>query len=40
MLAIAPDKAQELEEIDYYGTTYRLSVRQKLLREAQMRKSL
>jgi transposase len=27
--------SEELEEIDYYGTTYRLSVRQKLLREAQ-----
>jgi transposase len=26
--------SDELEEIDYYGTTYRLSVRQKLLREA------
>src|SRR6266702_4684981 len=27
--------SEELAEIDYYGTTYRLSVRQKLLREAQ-----
>jgi transposase len=26
--------SEELEEIDYYGTTYRLSVRQQLLREA------
>ena len=26
--------SNELEEINYYGTTYRLSVRQKLLREA------
>ncbi len=26
--------SDELEEIDYYGTTYRLSVRQQLLREA------
>jgi transposase len=31
--------SEELEEIDYYDTTYRLSVRQKLLREAQKRKS-
>ena len=31
--------SEELEEIDYYGTTYRLSVRQKLLREAQKSKS-
>ncbi len=30
--------SEELEEIDYYGTTYRLSVRQKLLREAQKSK--
>jgi hypothetical protein len=27
--------SEELEEINYYGTTYRLSVRQKLLRETQ-----
>jgi len=31
--------SEELEEIDYYGTTYRLSIRPKLLREAQKRKS-
>jgi transposase len=31
--------SEELEEINYYGTTYRLSVRQQLLREAQKRKS-
>ena len=31
--------SEELEEIDYYGTTYRLSVRQQLLREAQKRRS-
>jgi hypothetical protein len=31
--------SDELEEIHYYGTTYRLSVRQKLLREAQKRGS-
>jgi transposase len=31
--------SEELEEIDSYGTTYRLSVRQKLLREAQKSKS-
>lgn len=30
--------SEELEEIDYYGTTYRLSLRQKLLREAQKSK--
>ncbi len=30
--------SEELEEINYYGTTYRLSVRQQLLREAQKRK--
>jgi hypothetical protein len=27
--------SEELEEFDYYGTTYRLSGRQKLLRQAQ-----
>jgi hypothetical protein len=26
--------SEELEEIDYYGTTYRLSIKQKQLREA------
>ncbi len=31
--------SEELEEIDYYGTTYRLSVKQRLLREAQKNKS-
>jgi transposase len=31
--------SQELEEVNYYGTTYRLSVRQKVLREAQKKKS-
>src|SRR6266496_3164175 len=31
--------SDELEEIHYYGTTYRLSVRQKLLREAQKKGS-
>ncbi len=31
--------SDELEEIHYYGTTYRLSMRQKLLREAQKRGS-
>jgi transposase len=31
--------SEELEEIDYYGTTYRLSVRQQLLRAAQKRQS-
>lgn len=30
--------SDELEEVNYYGTTYRLSMRQKLLREAQKRK--
>jgi transposase len=31
--------SEELEEIDYYGTTYRLSAKQRLLREAQKNKS-
>jgi transposase len=31
--------SEELAEIDYYGTTYRLSVRQQLLRAAQKRQS-
>jgi transposase len=30
--------SEELEEIDYYGTTYRLSIKQKQLREAQKSK--
>ena len=30
--------SEEVEEINYYGQTYRLSLRQKLLRGAQQRK--
>lgn len=31
--------SEEVEQIDYYGSTYRLSTRQKLLRAAQQRKA-
>jgi transposase len=30
--------SEEVEQVDYYGSTYRLSTRQKLLRVAQQRK--
>ena len=33
-----PGLSNELEEINYYGQTYRLSVKQQLLREAQKSK--